>query len=86
MLRCVLPISLLIACASGRHERSSASRLHEHFALRSPMRRVSGSPASGTATKEPMADGADGAYTLDKDLAPGIYAYKFVVERATGEE
>ncbi len=97
MLRCVLPISLLIACASSYKDPppdgpddTSDVPLRDcktHFALRSPDAQSVGLAGQWDwTTKEPMAAGADGTYTLDKDLAPGIYAYKFVVERATGED
>jgi glycosidase len=34
--------------------------------------------------REPLADTGGGAYVLDKDLAPGLYAYKLVITRPGG--
>ncbi|HEU0037212.1 MAG TPA: alpha-amylase family glycosyl hydrolase [Kofleriaceae bacterium] len=58
-----------------------------HFALR-PVDAVEQVAVAGDwdwNAPEPMADAdGDGEFTLDKDLAPGIHAYKFVLTRPGG--
>ncbi len=94
LVRRLLPLLVLVACEApsatgpGDDDPGDTSAVpvrdcKTHFELR-PTGNVSSVALAGawdwTAT-EPMTHGGDGAWTLDKELPAGIYAYKFVVVR-----
>jgi glycosidase len=49
-----------------------------------PVERVELAAEWNWDAREPLADSGGGAYVLDKDLAPGLYAYKLVITRPGG--